>query len=58
MDTEGHWFLLYSHIDIDECETSSVMCASNASCMNMDGSYECTCDSGYSGDGLSCTGWY
>ena len=42
--------------DINECETSSVMCDSNASCMNTAGSYECTCEGGYSGDGQTCAG--
>ena len=45
-------------LDTNECETSSVNCDSNASCMNTAGSYECTCEGGYSGDGLSCTGEY
>ena len=28
----------------------------NAQCINTDGSYNCSCSSGYSGDGMTCTG--
>jgi hypothetical protein len=44
--------------DVDECTyTGSVesfihQCVSEATCMNLDGSYECKCPPGYSGDGL------
>ena len=57
------WKILYSQgiipilnsiSDIDEC--SGGVCDSNAMCNNTDGSYICTCNTGYSGDGLSCTG--
>ena len=41
--------------DMNECHTD-FPCHSNATCKNTDGSYICTCDSGYSGDGLNCTG--
>ena len=45
---------LYTHLDIDEC--SMDVCHVNATCSNTAGSYECTCLSGFSGDGLTCTG--
>ena len=41
--------------DIDEC-SSGHTCDSSASCQNTDGSYICTCDSGYIGDGHTCRG--
>ena len=44
----------YDPLDIDECLSDS--CDSNATCINTVGSFTCTCDSGYSGDGFQCTG--
>ena len=41
-------------LDINECLTSP--CHPNATCNNTDGSYICSCDMGYSGDGFNCTG--
>ena len=40
--------------DIDECLSDP--CDSNATCNNSVGSFICTCDSGYSGDGFQCDG--
>ena len=54
-------FSLYSMIsliystDINECISGSAECHDNATCSNSDGSYECTCDIGFSGDGFNCT---
>ena len=42
-------------VDTNECSTVSP-CHANATCNNTEGSYTCTCDSGYSGDGVSCNG--
>ncbi len=64
----GSLSLLVSHLfwkcikpyisDIDECLDAGVdlLCGSNAVCSNQPGSYQCTCDTGYSGDGVNCTG--
>ena len=41
-------------LDSDECQSSP--CHSNATCNNTNGSFICTCNSGYSGDGFTCTG--
>ena len=41
-------------IDIDECK--STPCDKNAACVNTDGSFTCTCNTGYSGDGFNCSG--
>ena len=43
-------------LDINECEMSP--CHQNANCKDVDGSYECTCKTGYSGDGKQCEGIY
>ena len=44
-------------LDVDECADSSQNnCSSNATCTDIIGSYYCTCDSGYTGDGISCEG--
>ena len=43
--------------DIDECDDNLDNCAEdNAECANTIGSFTCTCDPGYSGDGTMCTG--
>ncbi|XP_078382604.1 uromodulin-like isoform X1 [Oculina patagonica] len=41
--------------DIDECIAATHKCPANADCVNIHGSYNCTCKSGYTGDGLNCT---
>ena len=41
--------------DVDECQGVNE-CHENAMCSNTDGSYECTCDQGFSGDGRQCEG--
>jgi len=40
--------------DLDECLTETDDCNANAACINNDGSYECECNVGFSGDGLTC----
>ena len=42
-------------LDIDECAEQSP-CDGNAVCTNTPGSFACTCNDGYSGDGMTCTG--
>ena len=41
-------------LDTDECLESP--CDVNAKCTNTNGSYECTCRGGFSGDGKNCSG--
>ena len=41
--------------DNDECKDGTHICAANATCINTDGSYNCSCDSGYEGDGFTCS---
>ena len=42
--------------DIDECVDSANDCHSNATCNNIDGGFECTCKTGYTGNGTLCLG--
>ena len=43
-------------IDVNECKNATYPCHANATCNNADGSYTCTCNDGYFGDGNNCTG--
>ena len=43
-------------LDIDECTKGTDSCDVNAVCTNTRGSYNCTCEDGFSGDGINCTG--
>ena len=44
-------------IDIKECkEGLNDRCDPNSACSNTIGGYECTCKSGFSGDGTICEG--
>ena len=51
-----HHYIFISVIDVDECRNQTHNCSSNASCTNTAGSYDCTCDPGFSGDGIKCAG--
>ena len=46
------------HADIDECAigTDTDNCDVNAVCINTHGSFICQCQSGYSGNGVTCDG--
>ncbi|KAK2547230.1 hypothetical protein P5673_032915 [Acropora cervicornis] len=41
--------------DVDECTAFPNICGANADCHNTDGSYNCNCKTGYSGDGNTCS---
>jgi hypothetical protein len=51
-------YLTYNSLDIDECSQSVNNCHQNSNCINIDGSFLCTCGSGYSGNGTVCQGKY
>ena len=41
-------------VDVNECAGDP--CDGNATCNNTNGSYTCTCDPGFTGDGFNCSG--
>lgn len=41
--------------DINECALGEDECDDNATCSNTEGSYQCTCDPGFTGNGFNCT---
>jgi len=47
---------LTKKLDIDECSTNNGGCHIDANCYNTQGSFNCTCKDGFSGDGFNCTG--
>ena len=42
-------------LDVDECSRNLDNCHSNATCSDTEGSFDCTCDSGFEGDGVNCS---
>ena len=44
------------NLDIDECTNGGHDCPVNADCVNTEGSFDCTCSLGNTGDGRDCTG--
>ena len=49
---------LYLFSDVDECTLNTDNCDINAECTNTVGSFECDCNDGYAGTGVTCTGIY
>ena len=46
-----------SFIDVSECGTNGTNnCHSNATCTNSEGIFSCSCDTGFQGNGTSCSG--
>ena len=48
--------ILHCLLDINECNDSTSVCGDNAICNDTQGSYICTCQDGFSGDGFNCSG--
>ena len=42
-------------LDINECTLNIDNCNANAVCADTEGSFTCTCNPGYQGDGVTCT---
>ena len=47
---------IFCRSDIDECATGADNCSPNAACTNIPGSFTCTCNQEYSGNGVTCEG--
>ncbi|KAI8510753.1 hypothetical protein Bbelb_116690 [Branchiostoma belcheri] len=52
----GRWYEcgIALNLDVDECTNGTANCSAHATCNNTPGGFNCTCDAGYSGDGVSC----
>ena len=46
------------HADTDECQSGELNNCDQANgiCINIPGSFNCSCSEGYTGDGVNCTG--
>ena len=47
---------IISIVDRNECLRNMTGCHMNASCVNIEGSHNCECNKGFSGNGTHCTG--
>jgi len=43
-------------VDIDECAENNGECSDHAVCSNTEGSFTCSCNDGFTGNGFTCTG--
>ena len=43
-------------VDINECDAGLHSCDGNATCTNTVGSYTCSCNTGFGGNGYNCSG--
>ncbi|CAH1266832.1 NOTCH3 [Branchiostoma lanceolatum] len=48
------WTGTHCDQDIDECVHNNNNCDTEATCTNTAGSFTCTCNTGYTGDGVTC----
>ena len=55
MGYAAHILDLYDFTDNNECSDGTHLCSANATCVNTDGGYNCSCDPGYEGNGFNCT---
>ena len=50
---------LFILTDVDECALGTDNCHPNfATCMNTPGSFDCSCNSGFTGNGVDCAGMH
>ena len=48
-------FVGFCFTDVNECVLATHNCDVNANCTNTVGSFNCSCNTGYSGDGVNCS---
>ena len=48
--------ILSKCVYINECVNATSHCDANANCTNMNGSFTCLCNPGYTGNGTHCAG--
>ena len=51
-----HFSRFVCHSDINECSEGSHDCHGNAACTDVSGSFVCSCNNGYTGNGKQCQG--
>ena len=44
--------------DLKECSQIVNPCPQHANCIEMEGSFTCSCADGFTGNGTYCEGWY
>ena len=49
-------FAFYTYSDVNECSAADQLCDTNANCTNTQGSFYCSCSTGFTGDGEHCKG--
>ena len=49
-------FSVLNVLDVNECTNGTHNCDNNASCQNSVGSFNCSCNPGYDGNGTTCFG--
>ena len=49
-------FSVLNLLDVNECTNGTHNCDNNASCQNSVGSFNCSCNHGYAGNGTTCFG--